>query len=205
LLHLIFGFFSSQITKLVSDFPQIKANVQAHLHSLSIWVGQKFGITAKRQTKMIAEHNDKLLNLAGGFLGGAASSVTGILIFIGLLPIYIFLMLFYKNILLRFVILWFPITQHEKVEEVVRESEVIIKSYLVGLLMQISYIIILPGGLLLIFGIKHAILVGAIFAILNLIPNVGALVGNLIGVVLTLSSTQEVIPILIVLGTIAVV
>ncbi len=179
--------------------------MQAHLHSLSIWVGQKFGITAKRQTKMIAEHNDKLLNLAGGFLGGAASSVTGILIFIGLLPIYIFLMLFYKNILLRFVILWFPITQHEKVEEVVRESEVIIKSYLVGLLMQISYIIILPGGLLLIFGIKHAILVGAIFAILNLIPNVGALVGNLIGVVLTLSSTQEVIPILIVLGTIAVV
>jgi len=202
---LIIWFFSSQITRLVSDFPQIKANVQAHLHTLSEWVGRKFGITAARQTKMIAEYNDKLLNLAGGILGGAASSVTGTLIFIGLLPIYIFLMLFYKNLLLRFVFLWFAPSQHQKVEEVVRESEVIIKSYLVGLLIQIAYITILLGGLLLIFGIKHAILIGAIFAVLNLIPYVGALIGNLIGVVLTLSSTQEVAPIFIVLGTIAFV
>jgi predicted PurR-regulated permease PerM len=58
---------------------------------------------------------------------------------------------------------------------------------------------------LFFFGIKHAILIGAIFAILNLIPYVGALIGNLIGVVLTVSSTQEVLPIFIVLGTIAFV
>jgi len=202
---LIIWFFSSQITRLAADFPQIKMNVQAHLHSLSELVGRKFGITAERQTKMISNYNDKLLNAAGGVLGGAASSVTGILIFIGLLPIYIFLMLFYKNLLLRFVFLWFPSSQHQKVEEVVRESEVIIKSYLVGLLIQISYITILLGSILLLFGIKHAILIGAIFAVLNLIPYVGALVGNLIGVVLTLSSTQEVAPIFIVLGTIALV
>jgi len=86
-----------------------------------------------------------------------------------------------------------------------RESEVIIKSYLVGLLIQITYITILLGGLLIMFGIKHAILIGAIFALLNLIPYVGALLGNIIGVVLTLSSTQEVTPIFIVIGTIAFV
>jgi predicted PurR-regulated permease PerM len=138
-------------------------------------------------------------------LGGAASSLSGIFIFIGLLPIYIFLMLFYKNLLLRFVFLWFPKDNHPKVEEVMRESEVIIKSYLVGLLIQITYITILLGGILLVIGIKHAILIGAIFAILNLIPYVGALVGNVIGVLLTVSSTTEVWPIFVVLGTIAFV
>jgi predicted PurR-regulated permease PerM len=86
-----------------------------------------------------------------------------------------------------------------------RETEVIIKSYLVGLLIQITYITVLLGAILFFFGIKHAILIGAIFAILNLIPYVGALVGNLIGVLLTVSSTQEVTPIFIVLGTIAFV
>ncbi|HVG16434.1 MAG TPA: AI-2E family transporter [Chitinophagaceae bacterium] len=202
---LVAWFFSSQLTALASDFPAIKANVQAHLNSLSGWVGSKFGITAEKQTQMLAEYNDKILNMAGGFLGGAASSVTGILIFIGLLPIYIFLMLFYKNLLIRFVFLWFPKDAHTKVEEVMRESEVIIKSYLVGLLIQITYITILLGGLLIMFGIKHAILIGAIFAVLNLIPYVGALLGNVIGVVLTLSSTQEVTPIFIVIGTIAFV
>jgi predicted PurR-regulated permease PerM len=41
--------------------------------------------------------------------------------------------------------------------------------------------------------------------LLNLIPYVGALVGNIIGVLLTISSTQEILPIFIVLGTIAFV
>lgn len=205
LLVLIVWFFTSQISNLIADFPQIKENVKIHLNNLSAWVGTKFGITAERQTQMISNYNDKLLNYAGSVLGGAASSLTGIFIFIGLLPIYIFLMLFYKNLLLRFVFLWFPKENHAKVEDVMRESEVIIKSYLVGLLIQITYITILLGGILLAFGIKHAILIGAIFALLNLIPYVGALIGNIIGVLLTISSTQEVWPIFVVLGTIAVV
>jgi predicted PurR-regulated permease PerM len=205
LIGLIVWFFSAQISALVADFPQIEKNVRSHLNALSDWMNRQFGITAERQTQMISEYNDKFLNYAGGMLGGAASSVTGILVFVGLLPIYIFLILFYKNLLLRFLFMWFPQDSHKQVEDALRESESIIKSYLIGLLIQITYITILLGGILLLFGIKHAILIGAIFAILNLIPYVGALIGNLIGVILTLSSTQEIWPIFVVLGTIAFV
>lgn len=209
LLFLVLGglvwFFSAQIGTVIQDFPQIKQNVTLHLNNLSAWLQQKTGFSTARQTQLINEQNEKVLNWAGGFLGGAASSVTGIFVFIGLLPIYIFLLLFYKNLLLRFVFLWFPQDSHKKVEEVMRESEIIIKSYLTGLLIQITYITILLGGILLIIGIKHAILIGAIFAILNLIPYVGALIGNLIGVLLTLSSSQELWPIITVLGVIAFV
>lgn len=204
-IGLLVWFFSSQIVQLISDFPQIRQNVQTHLDSLSSWISSQTGFSTARQTEMIREQNDKLLNYAGGMLSGAASSVTGILIFIGLLPIYIFLMLFYKNLLLRFVFLWFPQASHANVEEVVRESETIIKSYLLGLLIQITYITILLGGILLVIGIKHAILIGAIFAVLNLIPYVGALIGNILGVLITLSSSQELWPIFAVLGTIAFV
>jgi len=205
LLGLLIWFFSSQISYLVADFPQIKTNVNAHLTSLSKWINSVTGFSTERQIKLITDQNEKLLNYGGNMLGGAASSVTGVLVFVGLLPIYIFLMLFYKNLLLRYIFLWFPSDTHAKVEEVMRETEVIIKSYLIGLLIQIAYITILLGGILLIFGIKHAILIGAIFAILNLIPYVGALVGNIIGVLLTISSTQELWPIVVVLGTIAFV
>jgi predicted PurR-regulated permease PerM len=205
IIGLVVWFFSSQISGLVSDFPQIKHNVKLHLTSLSHWIDSKWGFSTDRQVKLINEQNDKLFNMAGGMLGGAASSVTGTLIFIGLLPIYIFLLLFYKNLLLRFVFLWFPHKSQPKVEEVIRETEIIIKSYLIGLLIQITYITILLGGILLVIGIKHAILIGAIFAILNLIPYVGALVGNIIGVLLTLSSSQQLWPIFAVLLTIAFV
>ena len=202
---LVIWFFSFQISRLVADFPRIKTNVTAHLNSLSSWLASRFGLSIEKQTQLIAEQNDKVLNYAGNMLGGAASSVSGILIFVGLLPIYIFLMLFYKNLLLRFMFLWFRPDSHPKVEEVMRETEIIIKSYLVGLLIQITYVTVLLGGILFFLGIKHAILIGAIFAILNLIPYVGALVGNVIGVLLTISSTQEIWPIFAVLGTIALV
>jgi len=204
-IGLIVWFFSSQISRLIVDFPQIKENVTVHLNSLSDWINKKTNFSTERQVNLINEQSNKLLNYAGGMLGGAAASLSSILIFVGLLPIYIFLMLFYKNLLIRFVFLWFPQPSHPKVEEAMRETEVIIKSYLVGLLIQISYVTILVGGILMIIGIKHALLIGVIFAVLNLIPYVGALVGNIIGVLLTLTSSQEVWPILAVLITIAVV
>jgi predicted PurR-regulated permease PerM len=205
ILGLIIWFFSSQISRLIADFPQIKQNVKLHLNSLSHWIDTKWGVSTDRQVELINEQNDKLFNFAGGMLGGAASSVTGTLIFFGLLPIYIYLLLFYKNLLIRFVFIWFPHKSQPKVKEVIHETEVIIKSYLIGLLIQIAYITILLGGILLVIGIKHAILIGAIFAILNLIPYVGALVGNIIGVLLTLSSSQQLWPIFAVLITIAFV
>jgi predicted PurR-regulated permease PerM len=136
---------------------------------------------------------------------GAAVTLSSVFVFVGLLPIYIYLILFYKDILLRFTFMWFKTDDHAKVKEVVYETESIIKSYLVGLLIQVSYMTILLGGILMIIGIKHALLIGVIFAILNLIPYVGALIGNLIGVLLTLTSSTELWPVLTVLGVIAVV
>ena len=162
IVGLVVWFFSSQISRLVADFPQIRANVTAHLNSFSSWLYGKTGLSTERQTQIIAEQNDKVLNYAGTMLGGAASSVTGVLVFVGLLPIYIFLMLFYKNLLLRFMFLWFTPDTHTKVEEVMRETEIIIKSYLVGLLIQITYITVLLGAILFFISIKHALLIGAI-------------------------------------------
>ncbi len=205
MVGLLIWFFTAQIGRLIADFPQIKQNVTVHLQSLSEWINTKTNFSTEKQLALINEQSNKILDYAGGLLGGAAGSVTSVFIFVGLLPIYIFLMLFYKNLLLRFVFLWFPQESHKQVEDVMRETQIIIKSYLIGLLIQITYITILLGGILMIIGIKHALLIGVIFAILNLIPYVGALVGNIVGVLLTLTSSQEVWPIFAVLGTIAAV
>jgi predicted PurR-regulated permease PerM len=214
LLPILFGavfigsviwFFSNQISILVADFPQIQRNISFHLNNLSYWINSKTDFSTQEQIKFLNEQSNKLLTNAGNIIGGAAGSITSGFIFIGLVPIYIYLFLSYKNLLLRFVFVWFKQDQHKKVKEVMKETEVIIKSYIVGLLIQIAYITILLGGILLILDIKHAILIGVIFALLNLIPYVGALIGNLIGVLLTLTSSQELLPIFIVLGVIAIV
>jgi predicted PurR-regulated permease PerM len=201
----IIWFFSSQISELITDFPQIKANVSKHLTSLSSWINKVFDYTTTEQLKLINEQSNKMFSSAGNLLTGAAGSLSNLFLFFGLLPIYIYLFLFYKNLLLRFVFMWFDVSDHKQVEEGMKETEVIIKSYLIGLLIQITYITVLLGGILMLFGIKHALLIGVIFALLNLIPYIGALFGNLIGVLLTLTSSEELGPIFTVLLTIAFV
>lgn len=199
----IIWFFSAQISTLVDDFPQIKQNVSKHLQSLKEWISSFTGVDTKKQTQFINDKSDDLLSMGGRAASGAAVTLSGVFVFVGLLPIYIYLILFYKDILLRFTFMWFKTDDHPKVKEVVYQTESIIKSYLVGLLIQISYMTILLGGILWLIGIKHALLIGAIFALLNLIPYVGALIGNIIGVLITLTSSTELWPVITVLAVIA--
>lgn len=202
---LIGWFFSNQMGNLISDFPQIKKNVSIHLHSLSSWISNISHYSLKEQTDFINKKSDDLMSFAGNMASGAAVTLSSVFIFLGLLPIYVYLILFYKDILLRFIFMWFKVEHHPRVKDAIYETESIIKNYLVGLLIQVTYMTILLGGTLLLFGIKHALLIGIIFAILNLIPYVGALIGNIIGVMLTLTSSTELWPVLTVLIIIAAV
>lgn len=204
-IGLIVWFFSAQVGILVDDFPQIKQNVAKHLDSLKQWISGFTKMSVDKQETFIREKSDDLLAMGGRAASGAAVTLSGVFLFVGLLPIYIYLILFYKDILLRFTFMWFKTDDHPKVKEVVYETESIIKNYLVGLLIQITYMTVLLGGTLLLVGIKHALLIGVIFAILNLIPYVGALIGNVIGVLITLTSSTQLWPVITVLGVIAAV
>ncbi|WDF75731.1 AI-2E family transporter [Mucilaginibacter sp. KACC 22773] len=202
---LIIWLFSSQLGALLDDFPQIQRTVAKHLDDLSIWISRSFGYSPAEQVKFINEQSKKLFSSLGGVLSGAAGSLSGIIIFIGLLPIYIYFIILYRNLFLKFLLMWFKKDEYQNVEEIVRQTEKMIKSYLVGLLIQITYIIVLLGGTLWLFGIRNALLIGIIFAFLNLIPYLGALIGNILSVLLTLASSESLLDVLIVLGAITAV
>jgi predicted PurR-regulated permease PerM len=101
--------------------------------------------------------------------------------------------------------MWFQLDEHQNVEHDLRKTEKMVKNYLIGLLIQITYIIVLLGGSLMLLGIKNALLIGIIFAFLNLIPYLGALIGNILGVLLTLASSNDLTDIITVLAAITIV
>jgi predicted PurR-regulated permease PerM len=205
IVALIIWLFSSQVGALLNDFPKLQRTVSKHLDNLSKWISHSFGYSPAEQLNFINEQSKKLFSSLGNVLSGLAGSLSGVLIFMGLLPIYIFFILLYRNLFLKFVVMWFKRDELQNVEDTLRQIEKVIKSYLIGLLIQITYIIILLGGILWLFGIENALLIGIIFAFLNLIPYLGALIGNILGVLLTLASSESITDVLIVLGAITVV
>lgn len=202
---LIVWLFYSQMKFLLHDYQKIQQNLTIHLNALSLWISRVFEFSPTDQLNFINQQSNKLFNYAANILSGAAGSATGLLIFFGLLPIYSFLLIMYRSIFMKFILMCFEPKEHENIEAVMQQIEKMGKKYLLGLLIQLCYITILLWGILAIFGIKHALLIGIIFAFLNLIPYLGALIGNILGVLITLASSESIVDILFVLGAIATV
>lgn len=205
IVALIVFFIASQLKPLINNFTVIKQNINNHLNSISIWFSNKTAISIAQQSDIINQQTNKFIDSAGNYLTNAASSISSVLIFFGLLPIYTFLILYYKNVFRKFLLMWFQQDEFVQVGQTLKSIESIIQSYIVGLMIQFTYMTILLGGSLMLFGIKYALLIGVIFAILNLIPYVGALIGNIIGVLLTLSSSPSLGPVFTVLVSITFV
>ena len=205
ILASIVFFISTQLKPLFYNFAEIKANIINHINVISNWLGKKTGFSTVQQTELVKKQTNNFLDSAGSYLNNAMGSLGLIFVFFGLFPIYTFLILFYKDVLKRFLMMWFQEDEHLQVGETIKSIESIIQSYMGGLMIQFTYMTILLGGTLLIFGINYAFLIAVIFAVLNLIPYVGALIGNIVGVLLTLTSTPDLGPVVTVLLTISAV
>lgn len=190
-LALLAFFILSQFRPLIYNYPEIKENIINHVNAISIWFSNKTDISSAQQTEIIKQQANNILDSTGEYLSNAAGSISTLLIFFGLFPIYTFLILYYKNTLRKFLLMSFRTDDNKQINETLKSIESIIHSYIVGLLMQFGYMTILLGGTLFLFGIHYALLIAVIFAILNLIPYVGAFIGNIIGVLLTLSSSPD--------------
>jgi predicted PurR-regulated permease PerM len=197
--------FYGQISSLMKDMPSIAGNVTRLLDRLSVWVSRVFGYSPDEQLKMINQNSSRILPYAEGAVKQLASSLSGWFIFFGLLPVYIFFILLYRGIFVKFLGMSVRSGGQEEMGRVIAQLERVVKKYLLGLLIQFSYIIILLGGILSLLGIPHGLLIGILFALLNLIPYLGPLIGNILGVVIVLASSDRLLDVFIVFGAITVV
>ncbi|HEV2833356.1 MAG TPA: AI-2E family transporter, partial [Hanamia sp.] len=141
-------------------------------HQLQLWLQRNYSLSLSKQSELISETGESLKPLIGQTLG----SVLGALSVIVLLPIYIFLMLFYKTLILNFLYEVFAEKNSDQVSNVLKETKNAIQSYMVGLLMEAIIVAILNSTALLILGVPYAILLGVIGALLNVLPYIGGIV-----------------------------
>jgi predicted PurR-regulated permease PerM len=75
-----------------------------------------------------------------------------------------------------------------KLKKSINKIKDLLSRYFIGLLIQILILFVIYTIILLIFGIKDAVVIAFLCALLNLIPYVGPLVGGFLMIVLTMSS-----------------
>ncbi len=174
-------FLSSQIVQFGDMMPQLKAKTLSLLHDVQVWLSDRFGISTQKQINMLNE----AMNGSKAYIGSTLNTVFGMLSFFVLIPLYVFLLLFYKPLILNFVFEVFKEDSQEQVAEILQETKSAVQSYVVGLMIEMSIVAVLNSVALLILGVKYAILLGVIGAILNVVPYIGGVIAILLPVLMS--------------------
>ncbi|MEO5648043.1 MAG: AI-2E family transporter [Chitinophagaceae bacterium] len=199
-------FLSSQIANFVDDLPTIKKQLDQHVRTLQRWVSQTFSISRSEQKEVLDDAAQQLKGESGSsLLGQTFLSITSYLVILILLPIYTFLILYYRDMIKRFLINVFTITHKEKVMEVLKESRIIVQSYMMGLLIEMGIVATINISGFLILGIKYAFFLGLLAALLNLIPYIGMLIASVFCMMVTLTTSTDITQVLYVLLVLVVV
>jgi len=191
-------FLSTQIIQFGDMIPQLKQKSLSLLEEGQRWLSQKFNIPLDRQMKMLNE----TLNNSKAYVGQTLNTVFGIVSYFVLIPLYVFLLLFYKPLLLNFIFEVFKEDNKDQVAEILQETKSAVQSYIVGLMIETAIVAALNSLALLILGVQYAILIGVIGAILNLIPYIGGVVAILLPVLISFVTKDDGLttPILIVIS-----
>ncbi len=168
----IFYFLSSQIAGLVDNLPLLKAKLGSLLHELQVWLQARFGIAIQKQVQLL---NDAMAG-SKALIGTTLGTALGTLSVVFLLPVYTFLLLFYKSLILNFLFEVFSEDNSVKVRAILDQTKTAIQSFMVGLLLEALIIAFLNSVALLMLGVKYAVLIGVIGALLNMIPYLGGII-----------------------------
>ena len=191
LLAAVVTFVSWQVGNVAHDWNKIKTNINLHYHHIQQWVNQRFHISYYEQNKYIKQATKDSMSNGSSAVTETLGSFTDALLNLILIPIYTFLLLLYKDLLIRFLFKIFSPQNHERLTDVLVNIKQAIRSYLTGLLTEMTIVATLTTVGFMIAGVQYALLLGAITGILNLIPYLGILIAGLLSIVATLSGSTD--------------
>lgn len=171
-------FFFSRVGMFSESFPEFKIKLTRAADQLLNWYAHEFNYSRSKINKWVSEaQNDALSNYA---YGEAFARLGKISVALLLVPVYLFMILYYKSLLLEFIRKLFRSEYHTTVANVLTGSKTIIQSYLVGLFFEMLIMAVLNSAGLLLLGIDYAIMLGIIAAVLNIIPYIGGIIGTVL-------------------------
>ncbi|RYZ27212.1 MAG: AI-2E family transporter [Chitinophagaceae bacterium] len=169
----LFYFLSTQISVFLESLPQIKQKLSTLLVELQAWSKDKFGINIQKQ---VAALNASLSGGGGDMLKNTVGPVLTFISVVLLIPTYVFLLLYYKPLILDFLFQIFSEKHSLRVAEILSQTKTAVQSFMQGLMLETVIVCILNSAALLIIGVPSAIVIGVIGGILNLIPYIGGLI-----------------------------
>ena len=177
-------FFKSELANIISDLPALKLKLKSASDALQQWIESKYKIDIAAQAAFINKQINALLNSPGAGLTG----ILKLLILPVLFLIFTFYILFYRKMLLEFILSFFEKKDYYKIQGLSSGLQSTINNYIKGLFIEMGVLIIVSYLILLVLGIKYAILMAVLAGLFNVIPYIGIYTAALLNMLITITT-----------------
>jgi len=186
-LLLVLVVFSGIVTLISAQFVQFSERIPEvtdRLKSVTAegvhFLEETVGISEEERTNYLEQGLSNLIDKSGQYLGSVVSATTSAFTLMSLLPIFIFFMLYYKEMYQTFFRKLFERKEgNSMIDGVLDNVQEVTQNYLVGMLTVIGILAVLNTTGLLLIGLEHAIFFGVFASLLAVIPYIGIIIGAL--------------------------
>ncbi len=177
LILVVFGtILARQVQRVSESWPMLSEKFSAIFIQNITDASIRYDIDPQKIYDWIATAKAELISWGSAMIGQSLVVLGNGLVILFLIPVYVFMILYYHPLLHDFIFKLFSETNQNQVGKVVSQIKSVIQGYLVGLVFEFTIVAALNSVALLLLGIPYAILLGIIGALLNIIPYLGGLI-----------------------------
>jgi predicted PurR-regulated permease PerM len=180
-------FITFQMLEFSGDLPLLQQKTTDWINNTQHWIIKEYHIDSGQQLDYLHNFTTQLLTFIANSLGAIFIGVGEFIFWMVLVFIYTFFIMSHRRLLLNFVLRLFPLHNRKKVKAVVMETRSVTNFYLQGLLIEFAVVSTANSLMFYIVGVKYALLLGVLTALLNIIPYLGIVIGCLLTALVTLT------------------
>ncbi len=180
-----------QLEHMLGDIHSLKRQAMLNVDHFEQFIEDTFGVSAIKQNVWIKNKINELFQSGSNFANLTLNATAGTLFKMGMLPVFIFYLLRYRERLGSFLLKIVPTYRLKETQRFIKTSSLIAQRYMFGVFSVVLILSVINSAGLYIIGLKYAIAFGIISAAFNFIPYFGTWIGAFFPITFALISSPD--------------
>lgn len=176
-IFLIILIIYKNVGRITEDMPALEVKAHHNINEIGAWIEGTFNVTVAAQNTMIHNTISSLFDFSSDFSKSLFKGTTSTLFTMGLIPVFMFYMLYYQEKFHKFILMIIPKDKQDVAHSIIKKISFVTPRYVGGVFTVVLILCVLNSFGLWLVGVKFAILFGIISAMFSLIPYFGTWIG----------------------------
>jgi predicted PurR-regulated permease PerM len=191
-IFLFVSFLVSQVSRFTESWPALSDKFSDMFNQAILWAADTLRMNPKNVENWVDRAEKNFLESNSALIGQTLTTFGSLLVAIIVVPVYIFLFLYYEKLLLEFLKRIFGRTDHENVGIIINQTKAVLQRYLGGLVIELAVVATMEILALTALGIDYAVLLGLVGALFNIVPYIGPITASILAMIVALATKDSI-------------